>query len=45
MFVRYHPKVNDTSVHPYDDFEYDYESHTPSYCQWIVPGTVDPLDD
>lgn len=43
MYVRYHPNVNSITV---DEEEgYDPWGHSPSFCLWIVPGTVSPLDD
>lgn len=43
MYVRYHPNVNSISVN--NEEGYDPWGHSPSFCLWIVPGTVDPMED
>jgi len=43
LYVRYHPKVNNISIE--NEEGYDPHGHSPSFCCWIVPGTVDPNED
>lgn len=43
MYVRYHPKINSVDISWEEG--YDPWGHSPSFCCWIIPGTVSPYDD
>lgn len=48
MYIFYHPNVNAYSVEKYEDWCDEVLGDrplSPSFCMWIVPGTVDPRDD
>lgn len=41
-YVRYHPKIDTITVSNEDGYD---TSHSPSFSCWMVPGTVDPMED